>query len=210
MTVKLVKFVAVLALAGMSASCGEMSRQGRSPVQVVIRALQAASGADSTQLGGTLNSDVIVLVTDDPCSQENPCPTIVNDVGEVEMALVLKDPGSPGVTASPSSLNMVTINRYRVEYRRGDGRNVQGVDVPYAFDSGLTFTIPAEGQITAGFQIVRHTAKQEAPLQALRYNGDIISTIATITFYGHDQAGNEISVAGNIGIDFGDFGDPAS
>ena len=87
---------------------------------------------------------------------------------------------------------------------------MQGVDVPFAFDSGLTFTIPAEGQISAGFQIVRHTAKQEAPLQALRFNGDIISTIATVTFYGHDQAGNEISVSGNIGIDFGDFADPAS
>jgi hypothetical protein len=204
-TVKLVKFVAVLALAAMSASCGEMSRQGRSPVQVVIRALQAASGASSDDMGGTLNSDVIVLITEDPCSVQNPCPTIVNDIGEVEMALTLKD---PGVGASPSQLNMVTINRYRVEYRRTDGRNVQGVDVPFAFDSGLTFTIPADGQITAGFQLVRHTAKQEAPLQALRFNGDIISTIATVTFYGHDQAGNEISVAGNIGIDFGDFGDP--
>ena len=93
MTVKLVKFVAVLALAGVSASCGEMSRQGRSPVQIVIRALQAASGAESNEMGGTLQSDVIVLITDDPCSEENPCPTIVNDVGEVELALMLKDPG---------------------------------------------------------------------------------------------------------------------
>jgi hypothetical protein len=29
-----------------------------------------------------------------------------------------------------------------------------------------------------------------------------------VTFYGQDQAGNEISAAGNIGIDFGDFADP--
>ncbi len=208
MTVKLVKFVAVLALAGMSASCGEMSRQGRSPVQIVIRSLSAASGASSSDTGGTLQSDVVVLVTEEPCSPESPCPTIVNDVGEVEMALVLKDPGSPGVPASPTALNMVTIDRYRVEYRRTDGRNVQGVDVPYAFDSGLTFTIPSDGQATAGFQIVRHTAKQEAPLRALRSNGTIISTIATVTFYGRDQAGNEISASGNIGIDFGDFADP--
>ena len=208
MTVKLVKFVALLALVGMSASCGEMSRQGRSPVQIVIRSLSAASGASSSDTGGTLQSDVVVLVTEEPCSPESPCPTIVNDVGEVEMALVLKDPGSPGVPASPTALNMVTIDRYRVEYRRTDGRNVQGVDVPYAFDSGLTFTIPSDGQATAGFQIVRHTAKQEAPLRALRSNGTIISTIATVTFYGRDQAGNEISASGNIGIDFGDFADP--
>jgi hypothetical protein len=62
--------------------------------------------------------------------------------------------------------------------------------------------------VTAGFQIVRHSAKEEAPLKALRFNGSIISTIATVTFYGQDQAGNEISAAGNIGIDFGDFADP--
>jgi hypothetical protein len=206
-TVKLVKFVAVLALAGMSASCGEVARQGRSPVQIVILALTAASGASSSDTGGTLQSDVVVLVTEDPCSPESPCPTIVNDVGSVEMSLISKDPGPAGSPSAPSALNMVTIDRYRVEYRRTDGRNVQGVDVPYAFDSALTFTIPNNGQASAGFQIVRHTAKQEAPLRALRSNGTIISTIATVTFYGRDQAGNEISTSGNIGIDFGDFAD---
>jgi hypothetical protein len=207
-TLKLVKFVSLSALVALSASCGDVSRQGRSPVQIVMRSLTAASGADPGSMGGTLQSDVIVMVTDDPCSPESPCPTIVNDVGEVQVALILKDPGSPGVTASPSALNAVTINRYHVRYRRADGRNTQGVDVPYDFDSAITFTIPAEGPATAGFQIVRHTAKEEAPLRALRFNGEIIHTIATVTFYGQDQTGNEISVSGNIGIDFGDFADP--
>ena len=208
MTLKLVKFVALSALVALSASCGDVSRTGRSPVQIVVRALTAASGASPQELGGTLQSDVIIMVTDEPCSEEDPCPTIVNDVGSAEMALVLKDQGSPGLPSTPSALNAVTINRYRVEYRRSDGRNVQGVDVPYSFDSGVTFTIPGEGQVTAGFQIVRHTAKEEAPLRALRFNGQIISTVATVTFYGQDQAGNEISASGNIGIDFGDFADP--
>ncbi len=123
--------------------------------------------------------------------------------------LVLKDPGSPGNPASPSELNTVTINRYRVEYRRTDGRNVQGVDVPFAFDSGVTFTIPAEGQVTAGFQIVRHTreARGAAPGAALQ-RLQSSPRLPTVTFYGQDQAGNEISAAGNIGIDFGDFADP--
>lgn len=208
MTLKLVKFVALSALVALSASCGDVSRTGRSPVQIVVQGLTAASGAEPGEMGGTLQSDVVVLVTDEPCSKENPCPTIVNDIGEVEMALILKNPGASANPAGPSELNAVTINRYRVEYRRADGRNVQGVDVPFSFDSSVTFTIPAGGQATAGFQIVRHTAKQEAPLKALRFNGQIISTIATVTFYGQDQAGNDISAAGNIGIDFGDFADP--
>jgi hypothetical protein len=207
-TLKLVKFAALSALVALSASCGDVSRQGRSPVQIVVRGLTAASGANPSEMGSTLNSDVVVMNTKDPCSLQNPCPTIVNDVGEVELALILKDPGSPGSTAGPSSLNMVTITRYRVQYRRADGRNTPGVDVPFDFDSGVTFTIPANGQVKGGFQIVRHTAKQEAPLLALRFNDQIISTIATVTFYGQDQAGNEISASGNIGIDFGDFADP--
>lgn len=208
MTVKLVKCVALSALIALSASCGDVSRSGRSPVQIVVRSLTAASGAAPSDLGGTLQSDVVIMNTESPCSPESPCPTIVNDVGAVAFRLIVKDPGSPGAPAGPSDLNQVTINRYRVEYKRADGRDVQGVDVPYAFDSGLTVTIPNDGEVSAGFQIVRHTAKLEAPLRALASNGVIISTIATVTFYGQDMAGNEIKATGNIGIDFGDFADP--
>ena len=108
MTLKLVKFAALSALVALSASCGDVSRQGRSPVQIVVQRLTAASGAEPGEKGGTLQSDVIIMLTDDPCSKENPCPTIVNDVGEVELALLLKDPGSPGNPASPSALKAVT------------------------------------------------------------------------------------------------------
>jgi hypothetical protein len=58
------------------------------------------------------------------------------------------------------------------------------------------------------FEIVRHIAKDEAPLKALAFNGVIISTIGEVTFYGRDQAGREVSVVGRIGVNFGNFGDP--
>jgi hypothetical protein len=101
----------------------------------------------------------------------------------------------------------VTFTRYRVAYRRADGRNTPGVDVPYPFDSAATFTV-GEEDVTVTFQLVRHTAKEEAPLRALSNNATIIQTIAEVTFYGRDQAGNEVSATGNIGIAFGNFGDP--
>ena len=41
----------------------------------------------------------------------------------------------------PTSNNAITVNRYRVTYRRSDGRNTPGVDVPYAFDGAVTFTV---------------------------------------------------------------------
>jgi hypothetical protein len=61
------------------------------------------------------------------------------------------------------------------------------------------------------FVLVRAQAKLEAPLMALRGAGGglIISTIAQVTFYGHDQAGNAVSVTGAISVNFADWGDPA-
>jgi hypothetical protein len=55
--------------------------------------------------------------------------------------------------------------------------------------------------------MVRHVAKEESPLVQLIRNPQIISTIAHVTFYGRDAVGNEISVTGSIGIEFGNFGD---
>ncbi|HVQ16691.1 MAG TPA: hypothetical protein VMS40_23980 [Vicinamibacterales bacterium] len=210
MTAKLVKSVALLTLAALAASCGEFTREGRSPAIVIVRSLLVARGDTPDELSGNLLSDVRVLRTSPaPCSDAAPCPTIFNDVAEVQLSLILKDPGAPGIGANPSTLNQVTINHYRVEFRRADGRNTPGVDVPFPFESAMTFTVLSDGVSSMGFEIVRHVAKEEAPLKALAVNGNIISTIARVTFYGRDQAGNEISATADVGVDFGDFADPA-
>jgi hypothetical protein len=111
------------------------------------------------------------------------------------------------VAAAPSPLNQVTISRYRVMYRRADGRNTPGVDVPLAIDSAVTFTVPSDGQVTAAFELVRNVAKRESPLLALRTNGNIITTIADVSFFGRDQAGNDISATGSLTVNFGNFAD---
>jgi hypothetical protein len=110
---------------------------------------------------------------------------------------------------SPSPVNAVTINRYRVTFRRSDGRSTPGVDVPFPFDSAVTFTIAAGGTVNQPFELVRHVAKKEAPLGALAFSPVIISTVADVTFFGRDQAGNELSVTGSIGVQFGNFADPS-
>jgi len=186
---------------------GDVARQGHAPVQLVIQTLEGASGAEPDDFSGTMHSDVLTLVEREVNGQSQRVPTLFNDLGRVTLSLVMKDPGLTTPSA-PSALNQVTITRYRVTYRRTDGRNTPGVDVPYPFDSGVTFTVPSEGIVTGGFQIVRFTAKQEAPLATLANNPDIIATIAEVTFYGADQAGNEVSATGRIGIDFGNFADP--
>jgi hypothetical protein len=197
-----------LVLATLASGCGEVARQGRSPAQIVIQSLQGAPGATPTAFGNPLLSDVETIVTSPaPCAATNPCATFFNDLGQVTMSIVLKDPGNPGVTAAPSALNQVTITRYRVQYRRADGRNSPGVDVPLGIDSAVTFTVPSEGTVSAAFELVRNVAKREPPLLALRTNGNIISTIADVFFYGRDQAGNDISASGSMTVNFGNFAD---
>ena len=124
------------------------------------------------------------------------------------MELTLKDQGVPGTANQPSPLNAVTFTRYHVDYRRADGRNTPGVDIPYAFDGATTFTVASDA-VTAVVEIVRHVAKAEAPLAALASDPKVITAVATITFYGRDQAGNNVKVSGDLQINFGNFADPS-
>jgi hypothetical protein len=209
MRITFTRILVAAAAAAATASCGDVVRSGRAPVFLVIDSLTAARGGPTTgTFGNTLSSDVITNVTTPaPCSPDNPCPTIFGDTGQVTLRLSPKDIGTPTNPTTPSSNNEVTINRVHVQYRRTDGRNLQGVDVPYAFDGAATATVPATSSATLGFVLVRNTAKQESPLVQLETNGVIITTIADVTLYGRDQVGNDISATGSIQVDFGNFGD---
>jgi hypothetical protein len=165
----------VVAGALLVAGCG--STDGQAPMRLTIVDLNP----------GHLDSDVLPLLADS---------------GQAEFTLIARD--QSGQT-SPSDLNSVTVNRYRVVYRRTDGRNVPGADVPYSFDSAVTVTVPVSGTATAAFQLVRTTAKDEAPLRALARSGEVIDVIAEVTFYGKDISGKDVSVAGSVGITFADF-----
>jgi hypothetical protein len=196
-------------VAAAASSCGDVVRSGRAPVFLVIDSLAAANGNDDQKFFSFLLSDVITNVTTPaPCSPDSPCPTIFNDPGQAVLRIIPKDIGPPGSATSPSSNNEVTITRVHIKYTRADGRNIQGVDIPYEFDAAATTTVPASGSATKmGFQLVRHAAKQESPLVQLQNNGVIITTIAQVTLYGRDQVGNDVSATGSLEIDFGNFGD---
>src|SRR5262249_41658617 len=193
--------------AAAATSCGDAVRQGSSPVYLVIDSLQGIrGGATAGRPSSSLISDVVTNVTQPPpCSTEKPCPTIFADAGSVTLRAPLKDIGNG--TLAPTTNNEITITQYHVEYIRADGRNVQGVDVPYAFDGGVTGTVPAGGTLTLGFTLVRNVAKQEAPLADLRTGSNTISTVARVTFYGSDRVGNNVNVTGQIDVVFGNFGD---
>ena len=192
-------------LAAVAASgCGDYVREGRGPVTATVALMQAAPGVTPDALGGTLSSDVITYVKKTIGGVEVLVPTIFNDVGSATLTVELKNPS----LTQPTTVNQVTFTHYHVEFIRSDGQNRPGIDVPYAFDSAVTVTSTPGAPGTAGFELVRHTAKTEAPLVALADNLQFITTIARVTFYGKDHAGNDVTAAGQMGVTFGNFGDP--
>lgn len=193
-----IRLAGAVGLVLTSVSCGDLTRQGTASSYLLVEELVAASGAEPDRLGATLYSDVLTIVDD--------LPTTFSDNGRVSFAIGLKDPGSSTSANAPTANNFITVDRYHVRYIRADGRNTPGVDVPYPFDSAMTFTVT--GQRSESFELVRHTAKKEAPLAALVQSPVIILTIAEVTFYGHDQTGRAVSTTTKIGIEFGNFGDP--
>ncbi len=190
----------VLVAATLSSGCGEFVRQSQSPSQLVIDSILTAAGAGgvpTTFESGPLLSDV-------PAAGQ----TVFDDFGRVTLRVILRDPGASGSPTAPSSLNDVTITRYTVTYARSggaSGRNTPGIDVPHPIDGAVTFTIGV-GQSAAGVvELVRHVAKLEAPLAVLGSSPEVLTMIAEVTFYGRDQAGNDVSTTGSVQINFANF-----
>jgi hypothetical protein len=183
-----------------TAACGsELLRTGRAPVYLTIIDLKARPGGGTT-LADNLLSDVATSAG-----------TIFNDLGVATFRVELKDQSAVlrGVASATTPMQSVTLTRYRVTFRRADGRNRPGVDVPFGFDGAVTATIPVGVTRTVIFDIVRHANKAEPPLRNLWQLGGqlIISTVAEISFFGRDQNGNELTVTGMMDVTFGDFPD---
>ena len=197
MRAHILRAVLLIALAGGvagSTSCTSAVRQGEGSSYLIIQSLVGVSGADDEETGTNLQSDVVTE------------GGVIEDEGLVSFALGMKDVTS---VTGPTTNNFITVTQYSVEFKRADGRNTPGVDVPYPFSGGLTLTV-GDGAAQANFSLVRIQAKLEAPLLALRNLGGLgaISTVAEITFYGHDQTGRATSVKGQISVDFADYADP--
>jgi hypothetical protein len=186
-----VRLAIAIGCAAALTSCGEAVRQGQGNSYLIITSLQGSAGGGGTA-GSQMLSDVETIV--------DGVPSVFNDTGQAVLQLAMKDQ-----LTSPSTVNSITVTQYRVEYFRTDGHNVQGVDVPYSFDGAVTVTVA--GSSTVNFTLVRHTAKQEAPLRTLRSGASPLTVIARVTFFGADQTGRGVSVSGQMEITFSNFGD---
>lgn len=201
--------VAAIALLGGAVSCGDVVRQGKAPVIVVVDNMEAASGAEPGNMGGFLLSDVQTLVDETVGGETVRVPVVFNDIGQATMRLIPKDGGTGSVNLNPTPWNAVTINRYHITFIRTDGRNTPGVDVPFPVDGAVTVTLSPTPTVVP-FEIVRHQMKREQPLRALANGGGnrFISTIAEIMFYGVDVVGNNVQAKASISVSFADYADP--
>lgn len=204
------KIAIVITLAAAATACTKKQLEGQSSAYAVVDGVFAAAGARPTDFAGYLSSDVLTYVKKNIDGAQVCVPTIFEDSGRATMHLGLKDPGSLDIPLIPSPSNTITFTRYHVNYRRTDGRNTPGVDVPYPFDGGMTMALVG-GNVSIGqLTLVRGQAKEEAPLKALIAGGGArtISTIGELTFYGADQAGRLVTAEGFITVSFSDWADP--
>jgi hypothetical protein len=186
-----------------------------------IMEIASISGANtqSSGQGGEIRSDVLTN------------GSVFNDDAVVAVNVLRKN-NNPDLGVSP--VEHVYLDRYEVVYFRTDGRNTEGVDVPFRITGPLgnlrfhTAGPGGEGEVeqTVNITIVRHAAKLEPPLSnlanvllpsagdptaPLEFGGQgIITTVAEITIHGHTIQGDGLVARGRVQVTFADFADPSS
>ena len=116
---------------------------------------------------------------------------------------------SPDPISGSSQYNNIMVTRYVVSYFRSDGKNTEGVDIPYSFEGYLSALIEIDSTEELSFVLVREVAKLELPLINLhegRGEG-VLQLKARVDFYGHDMANKAVKTTGYLSIYFANYAD---
>ena len=107
----------------------------------------------------------------------------------------------------PGEFESVIIERYEIAYRRSDGHNLEGVDVPYRITGNITQNIPAGGEGDVAIIVVRHAAKDEPPLLNIANGGgqELLTVFADITLHGRTLSQKGVRARATLQITFGNF-----
>jgi len=193
---KPLKITAILTIILLLLSCNPIENETQSDSILVVLNLTG------TDIEGNevnfLQSDVVLVDSDTGFS------SVAADAAKASFTAKLMDPTT---TLTSSFYNNITITRYIVAYVRSDGKNTEGVDVPYSFEGSLSTLIEIDSTVDVSFVIVREVAKLEPPLINLREGrGEgTIEITAKVDFYGHDMANNEVKATGYLTIFFANY-----
>jgi hypothetical protein len=180
---------------------------------VALCALSMGGGGCTPNWATSSNSDVMFLMTavnngnqldsDVNISTGAVCPDIV----PLRLENHFKNPG----VTSTGFRHDIVVQRYEVHYIRSDGRNVEGVDVPYSITGNVNQLVPEESSATLNLEVVRRQAKLEPPLLELSAPGGgalLITAFADITLHAVTTTGDVMSpVTGRLQIDFAEYDD---
>lgn len=147
---------------------------------------------------------------------------IANDDVTVSINAFRKN-NNPSLGTSP--VEHIYLERYEVRYFRTDGRNQEGVDVPFRITGPLgniRFHTPGPGgagelEIAVPITVVRHQAKLEPPLlnmvfvagtdSGVEQDGGqvVITTVAEITIHARTVQGDALTCVGRVQVSFSNF-----
>jgi hypothetical protein len=144
--------------------------------------------------GAPLQSDVVI-------SNGAVCP----DVVPVRLENHFRNPN----ITNTGFRHDFTVERYEVHFFRSDGRNTEGVDVPFSITGNISQEVTEENSVNLPLEVVRRQNKLEPPLRNLSSGGAIIVTMfAEITLHARTTTGQITNpITGRMQIDFANFVD---
>lgn len=183
--------LAVLPAILMLSACNPLEDDSKSSSFIIVESITGTDLFGKT--ASFLQSDVVLANS-----------TVVADVATATLQASLLDPAP---ILKPSQFNDIMLDRYIVSYSRVDGKNRQGVDVPYSFEGALTQLLKIGTSTSISFVVVREVAKLESPLIDLAQNRaeGVIEATAKIELYGHDLAENKVKATGYLTIFFANY-----
>lgn len=192
----IISILAILLITLILSSCNPIEDESQSSSMLVLLNL---TGYDlEGNEANFLQSDVVKL------DEETGSTYVTADTATATLTAKLLQPESP---LGPSQYNSIMLTRYIVSYFRTDGKNSEGVDIPYSFEGSLSTLIEIDQSVDISFIIVREVAKLEPPLINLadgRAEGTINVT-AKVEFYGHDLTNKTVKATGYLTIVFANY-----
>jgi hypothetical protein len=188
--------LAVLPAILMLSACNPLEDNSKSSSFIIVESITGTDLSGNT--ASFLQSDVVLTSS-----------IVTADIATASLRAALLDPAP---ILKPSQYNDIILDRYIVSYSRVDGKNRQGVDVPYAFEGSLSQILKVGSSVTLSFVVVREVAKLESPLIDLVQNRaeGVIEATAKIEFYGHDMVNNKVMATGYLTIFFANYADSAT
>ena len=187
------KTTILLAFFAVLISCNPIENDTLSNSMLVIMSLT----------GQDINGNISNFLQSDVLTSTN---TVTADTAKVTFKAHLL---TPDPINGASQYNNIMVTHYVVTYFRSDGKNIEGVDIPYSFEGHMSSLVEIDSIEELSFVLVREVAKLELPLINLHEGrGDgVLQLRAKVDFYGHDLANKAVKSTGYLSIYFANYAD---